>query len=212
MTAKTALIMIDLQKDFCFGGSLAVPDADSIIPLVNQIQKHFSRVLASKDWHPGHHSCFASSHPGHVAGEVMMVNNLVQTLWPEHCLQESVGAEFHDDLETGRIEKIIYKGTDQQVHSYSAFYDDARIRQTELEAYLHEHHIKDLYILGLATDFCVRFSALDALQAGFNVYVIRDACRGIDFKPGDSELAFEEMRAAGAHIITSSEINHESIS
>lgn len=201
MAKKNALIMVDLQNDFCPGGSLAVPDGDAIIPIANQLQDSFDLVIATQDWHPRDHVSFAANHPGHEVGDVITVDNIFQILWPIHCVQETKGAEFYPGLNTKRIHKIFHKGVDKNIDSYSTFFDNEHLRETGLADYLRHEGIEDVYIMGLATDYCVKYSALDALELKFHVYVIADACRGIDLKPGDVNNAIEEMRTAGANII-----------
>src|SRR5579872_2364389 len=175
---KTALIMVDLQNDFCQGGSLAVPDGDAVIPLANHLQPFFDLVVATKDWHPKNHMSFASNHPGHTIGDVIEVHGFKQVLWPDHCVQHSHGSEFHPALKQDGIQKIFYKGTDPHIDSYSAFYDNEHMRETRLEDYLKNEGVTDIYIMGLATDYCVRYSCLDASRMNFNIYLIQDACRG----------------------------------
>ncbi|HVE43943.1 MAG TPA: bifunctional nicotinamidase/pyrazinamidase [Gammaproteobacteria bacterium] len=199
---KKALIMIDLQNDFCEGGALAVPGGKEVIPLANDLQHHFNCVIATKDWHPKDHLSFASNHPGKSVGEWVTLHDLPQILWPAHCLQDSEGADFVSELETSRIQHIVYKGTDKHVDSYSAFFDNARLRATGLEAYLREQGIQSLYLLGLATDYCVQYTALDALSLGFDVHVIVDACRGVELQPGDTQKALDCMKAGGV-VLTS---------
>jgi nicotinamidase/pyrazinamidase len=206
MTNKKALLLIDLQNDFCQGGNLAVPGGDEVIAVANELQPHFQIVVASQDWHPQAHASFASNHPGHELGDTIMLNGHTQVLWPQHCVQETKGAEFHPDLHTQQISKITYKGTDINIDSYSAFFDNARQRATGLSEYLRGLEVTDVYILGLATDYCVKYSVLDALREGFNVYLVEDACRGVDLKAGDVAGALEEMHAAGAKIIHSGDV------
>jgi nicotinamidase/pyrazinamidase len=206
MKQQAALIIVDLQNDFCAGGIMARHHDDDIVPLINQLQAVFPLVVASQDWHPENHASFASNHPGHQAGDVISVMGYPQTLWPDHCVQGSHGAMLHPGLHTERIEKIFFKGTDHFVDSYSAFYDNARLRSTGLDVYLREQKIEEVYITGLATDFCVKTSVLDALEAGFSVSVVIDACRGFDANPGDVDRAIEIMRQAGAQIISSVDI------
>ncbi len=201
MNNKKALILVDLQNDFCPGGNLAVTFGDEVIPLANQLQTQFDLVIATQDWHPADHASFASNHPGHQVGEVINLNGISQILWPDHCVQQTPGAAFHPQLHTEKIKKIFYKGTDKSVDSYSAFFDNAHLRATGLNEYLREHDITDIYIMGLATDYCVKYSALDAAQLGFNAYLIVDACRGVELKPGDVEAAIQEMEKAGIKII-----------
>ena len=206
MTINAALIMVDLQNDFCEGGALEVAGGSAVVPLANQLQKSFKVVIATQDWHPADHTSFASNHPGHGISDVVRTDHVLQILWPDHCIQGSHGADFHPDLDTRHISKIFHKGVDSSIDSYSAFFDNEHLRSTGLSDYLREHHIRDVYILGLATDYCVKYSALDAKQSGFNVYVIEDACRGVDLAEGDVEKALNEMRAIGIHVITSDTI------
>lgn len=193
--------MVDLQNDFCEGGSLAVPFGNEVVAIANALQAHFDLIVATKDWHPKDHLSFASNHPGKKVGELIQLLGESQVLWPDHCVQQSAGADFHPDLKTDNINKIIYKGSIKTLDSYSAFFDNAHIHATGLEDYLRSQQITDVYIMGLATDYCVKFSALDCIQLGFNVYVIEDACRGIDLNSGDVANALAEMEAAGVQII-----------
>lgn len=206
MKEKSALILVDLQNDFCRGGTLEVPNGDDVIPLANLLQKYFDLVIATQDWHPADHVSFASNHPGHGVGEVIKIDKILQILWPDHCVQESNGAAFHPALEISGITKIFQKGVDSGIDSYSAFYDNEHMRATGLGRYLNRLNVTDVYIMGLATDYCVKYSAHDAKYLEFNVYVIADACRGVDLSEGDAERAFAEMRAAGIHIIQSSDV------
>lgn len=203
---KKTLIMVDLQNDFCQGGNLAVPGGKEVIPLANQLQSHFDLVVATQDWHPQDHMSFASNHLGHEIGDIVILDQLTQILWPDHCVQGSKGAEFHPQLDTHAIKKIFHKGMDKKIDSYSTFFDNAHRRATGLNDYLQAQEVKEIYIMGLATDYCVKYSVLDALQLGFKVFVIKDACRGVDLQPGDSTQAFTEMQNAGAKLIESSEI------
>lgn len=206
MPSKKALIMVDLQNDFCSGGRLAVPSGEYVIPLANALERHFDLIVATQDWHPHDHMSFAVNHPDQSIGDIISVDGIPQVLWPEHCVQDSKGAEFHPDLKREMINKVIHKGSDKRIDSYSAFFDNAHRRATGLGDYLVSEGVQEVYIMGLATDYCVKYSALDALHLGFEVYVIEDACRGIDLHPGDINAAISEMRAAGAHIIQSSDI------
>ncbi len=217
-----ALYIIDIQNDFCPGGALAVHEGDQIIPVVNQLQEQFDLVIMSQDWHPADHGSFAANHPGTNPGEVIDLHGLDQILWPVHCVQGSHGAAFVDGLQTDKVAAIFRKGTDITVDSYSGFYDNgsALMSVEELHAsaangkristgafgYLKELGITDLYLVGLATDYCVKFTALDGNRLGFNTHVIQDACRGVNLQPGDVDRALEEMRAAGIKIITSQEL------
>ncbi|EKD71022.1 MAG: Nicotinamidase [uncultured bacterium] len=200
---KTALVLVDLQNDFCFGGNLAVSDGDAVIAIANKIQPYFKLIVATKDWHPLDHMSFASNHPGYKIGDVIEVNQLSQVLWPNHCVQETKGAEFHPLLNQPLITKIVYKGTDKSIDSYSAFFDNAHLRSTGLSDYLHDHGVTDVYLMGLATDYCVKYSALDAATLGFNVYVIADGCRAVNLQAEDETKALQEMRDHGVTIITS---------
>lgn len=206
MNSKNALILVDLQNDFCLGGSLAVPGGDEVISFANQLQEHFDLVVATQDWHPNDHMSFAVNHPAHQVGEVVVIDDFPQVLWPVHCVQESEGAKLHPRLKTTAIARIFHKGTEQKIDSYSAFFDNAHRRATGLGDYLKSKGIETVYIMGLATDYCVKYSALDAIQLGFEVYVIADACRGVELKAGDTATALAEMRAANVKIIQSEAI------
>lgn len=201
-----ALILVDLQNDFLPGGALAVPEGDRVIPVANCLQEAFGRVIATKDWHPEDHGSFASQHPGHEVGEVIELHGLDQILWPDHCVQGTPGAEFAPGLETRRVEKVFYKGTDRQIDSYSAFYDNAHRRSTGLGEYLKAEGLEEIVLLGLATDYCVLFSVLDALELGFEVHLITDGCRPVDLEPGDGERALDKMRERGATFVTSDDV------
>jgi nicotinamidase/pyrazinamidase len=203
MNSRTALILVDLQNDFCHGGSLAVPDAEAIIPMANKLQVYFDLVVATKDWHPSNHASFAVNHAGKKVGESVLLNGIEQILWPVHCVQESKGAAFHPDLDTSLIERVFYKGSDKDMDSYSAFFDNAYQRDTGLAEYLKGEGVQTVYLMGLATDYCVKYSCLDAVRLGFDTYVIEDACRGVDLKKGDSQAALEEMKDSGVKIIQS---------
>jgi len=206
MNEKKALLMTDLQNDFCQGGSLEVPDANTIIPIANQLQGYFDVIIASQDWHPKGHVSFASSHPGKKVNDIIMLNDLEQILWPDHCVQGTKGADFHTDLDTTRIDKIVHKGTDKDIDSYSVFFDNARLRETDLNRYLQANKITTLYIFGLATDYCVKYSCCDAIELGFQTFLIEDACRGIELTMGDIVKAVDKMRLLGVKIIQSRDI------
>ncbi len=200
---SSALILVDLQNDFFPGGSLGVPHADKIFPLVNEIQEYFPLIVATKDWHPKNHGSFVTVHPGHKLYDEILLNGVPQILWPEHCVQYSKGSELHSKLRRDHIAKIIHKGTDPKIDSYSTFFDNAHQRHTGLEAYLREKEVTDVYIMGLATDYCVLYSVLDARRLGFNTFVIEDGCFGIEERPGDIARALKMMRESGATIIKS---------
>lgn len=202
--AKKALILVDLQNDFCPGGSLAVPGGDEVIPLANVLQGYFDVIVATQDWHPADHASFASQHhPNYGVGDMIIMNDMQQMLWPDHCVQNTNGAEFHPALHLEKVDKVIHKGVDKSIDSYSAFFDNAHLRQTGLTDYLTMQDVKEVYLMGLATDYCVKYSALDAAHLGYKVYVIQDGCRGVNINPNDSDHAFAEMRAAGVEVINS---------
>jgi len=198
-----ALLLVDIQNDFLPGGALGVKGGDEIIPVVNELLKQdFDVIVASKDWHPSNHISFAENH-GKEPGEVIEVEGGEQELWPVHCVQDSLGAQFAPDLQTAAIEKVFYKGVDTAVDSYSAFFDNNRQRSTGLSDYLRSRGVESLVIAGLATDYCVKFSVIDAIDEGFDVSVIVEGCRGVNLHPGDVDKALEIMRSAGAEIIDS---------
>ena len=202
----TALILVDIQNDFLPDGALPVNEGDKIIPIVNELLKYkFDIIVASKDWHPKDHGSFASVH-GKSPGEVIDLDGIKQILWSDHCVQESSGSDFASKLNTSKIDKVIYKGTEKNIDSYSAFFDNAHRKKTELDDYLKSKKITDLYLVGLATDVCVKYTALDATQLGYNTYVVKDGCRGIDLKEGDTERALKEVQDAGAKIIESKDL------
>jgi nicotinamidase/pyrazinamidase len=198
-----ALILIDVQNDFLPGGALAVPDGSAVIPLANRLQPKFDYVVATQDWHPANHVSFAANHPDKNVGDEIDLDGLRQRLWPIHCVANTPGAEFGPELDTGRINYVVKKGTDPLIDSYSGFFDNERLRSTGLAGYLFALGIDTVFLLGLATDYCVKFTALDARALDFDAVVVADACRGINAEPGDSDRALAEMRAAGVEIVTS---------
>lgn len=197
-----ALLLVDVQNDFLPGGVLGIEGADQIVPIINSLIDKFACIVATKDWHPNDHISFAKTH-GKEPGEVIEVENYRQELWPVHCIQNSSGSEFSPHLRAKKICKVFLKGIDPQIDSYSTFFDNARKRSTGLGEYLKKIGVKELYIAGLATDYCVKYSVLHALELGFKVYVILDGCAGIELNPGDIQQAIDEMRAAGAEVIDS---------
>ena len=201
--AGDVLVIVDVQNDFCPGGALAVPDGDSVVPVINRIAPAFAQVVLAQDWHPPGHQSFASSHPGRQPFETIEAAYGPQTLWPDHCVQDTPGAAFHADLETVRAEMIIRKGYRAEIDSYSAFFENDRTTATGLRGYLHERGLGRVFLCGLATDYCVTFSAIDAAKDGFEVVVIEDACRGIDLD-GSLATAREAMTQAGVRFIDSS--------
>ena len=196
-----ALIMVDLLNDFVPGGALSVPNGNQVIPIANKLQRDYSLVVATQDWHPPNHGSFAVNHEGKKPGDRILLDGIEQILWPLHCVQETPGADFVPALDRSRIDRVFQKGTDPRIDSYSALFDNAHRRSTGLAEYLQEQSVTDVYLLGLTLDYCVKFSAPDARQLGFNTYVILDACRGIALQPDDLEKALEEMRRAGAKIV-----------
>ncbi len=201
-----ALLLIDLQIDFCPGGALEVAEGDLVLPLANQLMPKFELVVATQDWHPANHGSFAANHPWRKPYQQIQLNGLDQTLWPIHCVQNSFGARFAPSLEVENIHKIVQKGTDPSIDSYSGFFDNGKLKSTELHAYLQSKGVTELYILGLATDYCVKFTVLDALDLGYQTYVVADACRGVNLQEGDVDRAIETMQTAGAHVIQTTAI------
>jgi nicotinamidase/pyrazinamidase len=201
-----ALILVDLQHDFMPGGALAVAHGDETIGVANRLLPHFSTVAATQDWHPRDHGSFAVNHPGKQPGEMIDLNGQLQVLWPVHCVQGTRGAELHDGLDRAKVTEVFRKGTDARVDSYSAFFDNGKRKATGLAEWLRERWITRLYVMGLATDYCVKSTVLDARALGFDVWVIEDGCRAVELKPGDGERALAEMRGAGAAVVESGSI------
>lgn len=207
MTAPTtALVVIDVQNDFIPGGQLAVPGGDEIVPLINRLGRSFRQVILAQDWHPAGHASFASSHPDKQPFDLIQLPYGEQKLWPDHCVQGTQGAALHPALDLPHAQLIIRKGCNPDIDSYSAFMEADRQTPTGLTGYLKERGIDTVYMVGLALDFCVMFSALDARAAGFNAFVVLDACRGIDID-GSMEAAIRRMQQAGVALIESSAIN-----
>ncbi|MCH8002850.1 MAG: bifunctional nicotinamidase/pyrazinamidase, partial [Proteobacteria bacterium] len=199
---RDLLLVVDVQNDFCPGGALGVPEGDAVVPVINRIQPGFAHVVLTQDWHPPGHQSFASTHPGHAPFETVEAAYGPQTLWPDHCVQGTPGAAFHPDLETTKAEMIVRKGTRAEIDSYSAFYENDHTTATGLAGYLRERGVTRVFICGLAADYCVHFSALDAARAGFEAVVIEDACRGIDLE-GSLAAANQAMAEAGVAFIAS---------
>ena len=204
--SHTALIVVDVQNDFCPGGALAVSEGDQVVPVINKIAPLFDVVVATRDWHPGDHVSFASAHDGHEVGEAIEVNGMEQVLWPDHCVQGSKGADFHPDLDTAPINLILHKGTRTELDSYSGFLETDRTTSTGLEAYLKGLDVSEVTVCGLATDYCVFFTAMDAVDAGFKTRLVTDAARGIDQPEGNIERTTGEMKDAGVTFVTSAEL------
>ncbi|GFM81826.1 bifunctional pyrazinamidase/nicotinamidase [Pseudomonas cichorii] len=197
-----ALLVIDMQYDFMPGGRLAVPDGEAVLPLINRLGERFTRVILTQDWHPAGHISFASSHPGCTPFESITLPYGPQTLWPDHCVQGSQGSQLHTDLNLPHTQLIVRKGFNAHIDSYSAFMEADRSTTTGLAGYLKERGIDTLFVVGLALDFCVSWSAQDARKAGFTTYVIEDACRAIDMN-GSLENAWQAMLACGVNRVQS---------
>jgi nicotinamidase/pyrazinamidase len=195
-----ALILVDIQNDFLPGGALAVPDGDAIIPLVNQLLPRFPLVVATQDWHPENHGSFAANHVGKKPFELGELAGEAQMLWPVHCVQGTPGAAFAAALDVARVERVFPKGTEREIDSYSGFFDNGHRRATGLGDYLRERGVTRVFVVGLATDYCVKFTALDARALGFEVTLIEDVCRGVNLGLHDVARALDEMREAGVRI------------
>jgi nicotinamidase/pyrazinamidase len=200
------LILIDVQNDFCPGGALAVGGGDEIVPLINAISGRFERVVATQDWHPKNQVSFASNHAGKKPFDQVTIDGYAQTLWPDHCVQGTPGADFHPALSTVPVDLIVRKGTHPAVDSYSVFLENDKKTKTGLDGYLTSLGAGEIFLCGLATDYCVFYSAMDAVKFGFTAAVIIDACRGIDAPPGSVDKAVADMREAGVRIITAGEL------
>jgi nicotinamidase/pyrazinamidase len=202
---QTALIVVDLQNDFVDGGALAVPGGIEVVDVANRLIPAFRLVIATQDWHPADHLSFASQHPGLKIGTVFDLDGLSQVAWPDHCVQGTPGAAFVESLNCDGIHHVVRKGTDRVIDSYSGFFDNGHRRSTGLSEYLREQKIEQVAILGLATDYCVRFTALDAVKQGFRTMLIEDGCRGVELHPGDIARAMTEMKRAGVELVQSEE-------
>lgn len=201
------LILTDIQNDFLPGGSLAVPHGEEVIPVANHLSFCFPLVVATQDWHPANHGSFAINHPGKKPGDMIELGGLPQVLWPPHCIQGSRGADFAPALHKEKIRRVFRKGIDPDIDSYSGFFDNGHRRSTGMGDYLKKEGATSLYILGLATDYCVRATSLDALALGFPITLVEAGCRGVELKPGDSEKAILEMLAAGVRRIRPEEMS-----
>ena len=202
-----ALIAVDVQNDFTPAtvskpdGALAVPDGNAVVAKINALMPRFDLVVATQDWHPPGHKSFASEHAGREPFETIQWRGLEQVLWPDHCVQGTAGAEFVTALDIDRVHHVVRKGTDPDIESYSAFFDNGHRKATGLAEYLREQGVDTVYVAGIATDVCVKFTVLDACELGFQTYVLTDACRGVDMNPGDIDWALDQMRAAGATLL-----------
>ena len=199
-----ALLIIDIQNDFLPGGALAVPEGDKIIPVVNELQHHFELVVATQDWHPPNHKSFASNHKGKKLFDIIELNRLQQTLWPNHCVQGSYGANFPDTLETNKAETIFRKGTDAEIDSYSGFYDNGHLKSTCLADYLHGKKVSRVYISGLCADICVFYTAMDSLNEGFETYIVEDGT--CPLKQDDYIKTMKVFTEKGGKLIGSADI------
>ncbi|RDV15726.1 bifunctional nicotinamidase/pyrazinamidase [Pontibacter diazotrophicus] len=196
-----ALLLIDIQNDFLPGGALAVPEGDAIIPIVNKLQEQFDLVVATQDWHPENHKSFASNHTGKSAFEVIELQGLEQVLWPDHCLQGTNGAAFSEAVDMRKVEVIFRKGMSPEIDSYSGFYDNGHLKSTGLTDYLRSKEVTEVYLAGLAADYCVYFTAKDALQEGFKAFVIEDATRAIS--PEGFDKAKADIESKGGKLVQS---------
>ncbi|WP_226389284.1 bifunctional nicotinamidase/pyrazinamidase [Penaeicola halotolerans] len=203
-----ALIIVDVQHDFLPGGALAVPKGDEVIAVINELQAHFDYIIATQDWHPADHGSFAANHEGKKPGEIIDLAGTQQILWPVHCVQGSQGADFADTLDKSKWQKVFRKGQDPKIDSYSGFFDNGRGHDTGLGDYLKSIGITDVFITGLAADYCVKFTALDAQSLGFETTLFRDATRAVNLQPDDFEKALADMKAAGINIITKEDYLH----
>ena len=201
-----ALIIVDVQNDFCPGGALEVKDGDAVVPVINRLQEKFDLIVATQDWHPPDHASFASNHDNRTIGELININGQPQVLWPDHCVQGSVGAALRADLDQSKIARVFQKGQDREVDSYSGFFDNGHQIATGLGDFLNRRGVGEVYICGLATDYCVKYTALDARMLSFETVLIADACRGVNLQAEDVENALSEMQKAGVRVINSNEV------
>lgn len=206
MSLSNSLIITDVQVDFCPGGALAVNGGNEIVPLINRIMKNFNRIVATQDWHPQNHRSFASNHRGKSPYDTITIDGIEQVLWPDHCVQGTEGSNLHPQLNIEPVHLLIRKGTDYRIDSYSTFFENDRKTATGLSGYLTSLNVTDVYLCGLATDFCVFYSAMDSTKLGFKTHVILDACRGIDVPPGRINECIGAMKANKITIINSGDI------
>ncbi|MEM7337615.1 MAG: bifunctional nicotinamidase/pyrazinamidase [Actinomycetota bacterium] len=192
-----ALLLVDLQVDFCPGGALEVADGDQVLPVAAALMESHPLVVATQDWHPADHRSFASQHAGRTPGEMIDLDGLDQVLWPDHCVQGSAGAAFAAGVDADRFDHVVVKGTDRDVDSYSGFFDNGRRKATGMEQLLRGLDVSSLTVMGLATDYCVLYTALDAAELGFATTVVADGCRAVELAAGDGDRALDQMRSAG---------------
>lgn len=199
---KKALIIVDVQNDFCTGGALEVPNANEIIPYINTLVNSgcFSQIILTQDWHPAHHKSFASNNNREI-GDIVEINGLAQFMWPDHCVQETFGAAFHKDLDTDKITHIVQKGINPEVDSYSAFQDNGRFMKTDLDGYLKQHDIRRIEIVGLALDYCVKYTCLDAIAQGYTVSLHFNGTKAVNVRPNDARDTVYQLLENGVTIL-----------
>jgi nicotinamidase/pyrazinamidase len=201
-----ALILVDIQNDFCAGGALAVPDGDAVVSVANAVVPRFSVVVATQDFHPASHLSFAANYGDKKPYDVVELDGLPQVLWPVHCVAGMPGAEFHPELDAARLTRVFAKGTDPRIDSYSGFFDNGKRKATGLGDYLRSAGVTRLYVMGLATDYCVKWTALDGLALGFDVRLIEDGCRGVGLTENDVPNALRDMQEAGVELVRSEDL------
>ncbi len=206
MRDEKALLIVDLQNDFCPGGSLAVPGGDTVVPVINNIINRFSTVVATQDWHPPGHVSFSSSHEGKSPFDTVSAGGVEQTLWPDHCVRETEGARLHPGLDTRNVGLILRKGAGADMDSYSAFFENDRATSTGLSFYFKGLGIRTVYVCGLALDVCVYYTVMDGLGLGFSMVLVEDGCRGVDVPEGSVVTRMKAMRDGGALIQTSRDL------
>lgn len=198
---RSALLLVDIQNDFMPFGALPVTDGDAVVLVANRLAERFEIVIATQDWHPASHGSFARNHPGNTAGDVVELGGISQVLWPEHCVQNTPGASFHSGLDVSRVGAVVRKGTDPEIDSYSGFFDNGHLKDTGLGALLQAQGVEGIVIVGLATDYCVKYTALDARELGLEVTVVRAGVRAVDLTAGDGEAALAEMARRGCRVV-----------
>lgn len=200
------LILVDLQNDFMPGGALPVTAGDETVAVANAVMPAFDLVVATQDWHPPDHGSFVTQHSGKRVGDITVLGGIEQVVWPVHCVQGTLGAAFHGELDIGRFDEVFQKGTDPSIDSYSGFFDNDHRSDTGLGEALRRRGVRELHVMGLATDYCVKFTVLDGLELGFATHVIEDGCRAVELRPGDGEAALAEMVKAGARRVRSASL------
>lgn len=203
-----ALILVDIQNDFCAGGALAVPDGDAVVAVANRLMEHADLIVATQDWHPAEHGSFAANHPGRNPFELAELGGLPQVLWPVHCVAWTGGAQFHPHLDTRRIHRVFPKGTDPAIDSYSGFFDNGRRKATGLGDWLKSQGVDEVLVCGLATDYCVKATAIDAADLGYRTILVEDACRGVGLIANDLTNAIKSLREKGVCIVSSEAVQN----